>query len=83
MQRIDELTQSYEERAVDLLALDEALTKLARTHPELAQLVELRFFAGLTIDQVAKTLDISPATADRHWAYARAFLYHELQSRDD
>lgn len=64
--------------SLDLLALDEALDKLAREEPTKAELVRLRYFAGLTLDQAAKTLEISAATADRHWAYARAFLYHEL-----
>jgi RNA polymerase sigma factor (TIGR02999 family) len=65
---------------LDLLALDQALAKLAQEDASKAELVKLRFFAGLTLDQVARTLGISPATADRHWAYARAFLFHELQN---
>jgi RNA polymerase sigma factor (TIGR02999 family) len=67
--------------ALDLLALDEALAKLAEEDAVKAELVKLRFFAGLTLDQVAKTLGISPATADRHWAYARAFLYQAVHGR--
>ena len=67
---------------IDLLALDEALAKLAERDAMKAELVELRFFAGLTLDQAAETLDISPATADRHWAFARAFLFHEIRGRD-
>jgi len=63
---------------LDLLALDEALAKLTAEDAPKAELVELRFFAGLTLEQAAATLGISPATADRHWAYARAFLYHEI-----
>lgn len=66
---------------IDLMALDESLGKLAGEDPAKAELVKLRFFAGLTLEQAAKTLDVSPATADRHWAYARAFLYHEIQGR--
>jgi len=58
----------------ELLALDEALQKLAATDPLKAKLVELRYFAGLTSDQAAEVLGISPTTADRHWAYARAWL---------
>jgi RNA polymerase sigma factor (TIGR02999 family) len=58
----------------ELLALDEALDKLAEEHPEKAQLVELRYFAGLTADQAAAVLGVSPSTADRHWTYARAWL---------
>ena len=65
---------------IDFLALDEALAKLAEEDAAKAEIVKLRFFAGLTLDQVARTLEISPATADRHWAYARAFLYREMNT---
>lgn len=58
----------------ELLALDEALTQLAAQDARKAQLVELRFFAGLTNDQAAAVLGISPTTADRDWAFARAWL---------
>lgn len=61
-----------------LLALDEALTKLSADDPQLAKLVELRYFAGLTIDQAAKALGISPRTAKRNWAYGRAWLRREI-----
>lgn len=68
------------ERSDDLLALDEALEKLAAKDARKAQLVELHFFAGLTLVQAAETLGISPATADRDWAYARAWLFRNLQN---
>ena len=58
----------------ELLALHEALDRLAEKHPEKAELVKLRYFAGLTADQAAAALGISPTTGDRHWAYARAWL---------
>ena len=58
----------------ELLALHEALDRLAEKHPEKAELVKLRYFAGLTTDQTATALGISPSTADRHWTYARAWL---------
>ena len=58
----------------ELLALHEALERLAEQHPEKAELVKLRYFAGLTADQSAAALGISPSTADRHWAYARAWI---------
>jgi RNA polymerase sigma factor (TIGR02999 family) len=58
----------------ELLALNEALEQLAAEDPVKASLVELRYFAGLTNDQAADVLGISPSTADRHWAYARAWL---------
>jgi RNA polymerase sigma factor (TIGR02999 family) len=59
----------------ELLALNEALEQLAIEDPVKARLVELRYFAGLTSDQAAEVLGISPSTADRHWAYARAWLH--------
>ena len=62
----------------DLVALDEALGKLAAQDPVKARLVELRYFAGLTGEQAAEVLGISPSTADRHWAYARAWLRAEV-----
>ena len=60
--------------AEELLALDDALTQLAAMDARKAQLVELRFFAGLTSDQAAAVLGISPTTADRDWAFVRAWL---------
>jgi RNA polymerase sigma factor (TIGR02999 family) len=63
----------------DLLALDEALTRLAVTDGTAAELVQLRYFAGLSLPETAQTLGISPRTADRLWAYARAWLHRELQ----
>ena len=65
----------------ELLALDEALDKLAASDPLKAKLVELRYFAGLTGEQAAEVLGISPTTADRHWAYARAWLQAEVRGR--
>ena len=64
-----------------LLALDELLVKLAAIKPDHAKLVELRFFAGLTSDEAAEALDISPATADRMWRYARAWLRAEMNQQ--
>jgi RNA polymerase sigma factor (TIGR02999 family) len=62
----------------DLLALDEALTKLAAADPQAAQVVQLRYFAGLSIPEAAKSLGVSPRTADRLWAFARAWLLREV-----
>jgi RNA polymerase sigma factor (TIGR02999 family) len=62
----------------DLLALDEALTRLARVDRAAADLVQLRYFGGLSIAEAAEVLRVSPRTADRLWAYARAWLYQEL-----
>lgn len=67
------------ESDAELLALDEALRKLAEADPQKARLVELRYFAGLTGEQAAEALGISPTTADRHWAYARAWLQAEVR----
>ena len=66
------------EAQVDILELDEALTQLALDHPEKAKLVQLRYFAGLTLVEAATALSISTATADRYWRYARAWLAHRL-----
>jgi RNA polymerase sigma factor (TIGR02999 family) len=66
------------ERSAELLALDEALTRLAVADPRKAQLVELRHFARLTVDEAAAALGVSPATADRDWSFARAWLHREL-----
>jgi RNA polymerase sigma factor (TIGR02999 family) len=65
----------------ELVLLDEALQKLADADPIKARLVELRYFAGLTADEAAQVLGISPATADRYWAYARAWLRNEVRGR--
>jgi len=62
----------------DLLALDEALERFAKIDPAKAELVKLRYFAGLTLEEAGRMLGISPATADRHWAFARAWLYKEI-----
>lgn len=62
-----------------MLALDEALTKLESEDADLARLVELRYFTGLTVDQAAEMLDVSPRTVKRNWAYARAWLRREME----
>jgi RNA polymerase sigma factor (TIGR02999 family) len=68
---------------LDLVALDEALDKLAARDPDRAKLVELRFFAGLPMPRVAEVLGVSLATAERRWAYARAWLLAELGAGTD
>lgn len=67
----------------ELLALDDALTRLANRDPVKADLVKLRFFAGLTIPEAAATLGISVATAERYWTFARVWLYAELNGEID
>jgi RNA polymerase sigma factor (TIGR02999 family) len=66
-------------RADDLLALDEALHKLAAQDPEAAQVVQLRYFAGLSVEEAARALGLSRASAYRHWTFARAWLLRELR----
>lgn len=61
-----------------ILALDEALSRLAERFPAQAEVVKLRYFAGMTVREVAACLDMSVATVERHWAFARAWLYSEL-----
>jgi RNA polymerase sigma factor (TIGR02999 family) len=72
-----------EDRSEALLALDEALTRLEDRWPEKAQLVKLRYFAGLTIPEAAHALKVSVATAERHWTFARAWLHAQLSPTDD
>ncbi len=64
-----------------LLHMDDALNKLAAEDPEKAELVKLRFFAGLSIPDAAQAMGLSESTAKRHWAYCRAWLYDELTQR--
>ena len=64
--------------SLDLLAMDEALSRLAETEPAKAELVKLRFFAGLTMPEAAAALAISLATAERYWTFAKSWLYAEL-----
>jgi RNA polymerase sigma factor (TIGR02999 family) len=79
---LDRLELSAEETPSDILALDEALDKLAAEEKTAADVVTLRYFGGLTIQQAAAVLDISVRTANRHWAYAKAWLYQQLSRPD-
>lgn len=65
-----------------LLDIDEALTRLEKDHPDKAQLVKLRFFAGMTNAEAAAVIGISPATAQRHWTFARVWLFSELDGQE-
>ena len=67
------------EDQVDVVAIDQALTRLATLNPRQSRIVELRYFAGLTEEEIADTLDISARTVRRDWNLARAWLYRELQ----
>lgn len=75
----DELPPSLPQPQEDLLALDEALHKLSVAHPQAAELVQLLYFAGLTLPEAAETLGVSPRTAGRLWAFARAWLRREIE----
>jgi RNA polymerase sigma factor (TIGR02999 family) len=77
-QDLDAVSVAAPERSDDLLALDEALQRLTVADAQAAELVKLRYFAGLTLPQAAEVLNVSPRTADRLWAYARAWLLREL-----
>ena len=81
-QELDEAQLGAPELCEDLLALDEALNALAEKDPMKAELVKLRHFAGLSIEQAAQALGISPTTANRYWAYARAWLHQEIARGD-
>lgn len=70
---------ALEEYPAELIELDELLQRFAAIDPQKAELVKLRFFAGLTLKQAAEVMHISLSTAGRHWAYARAWLYNELK----
>ena len=77
---LDEAAILSDERAADLLALDEALSQLASLDPRKSRVVELRFFSGLTIEEVAEVLKVNPKTVARDWAMARAWIHRELAS---
>jgi RNA polymerase sigma factor (TIGR02999 family) len=80
---LERLVPSGEGAAHDVLALDEALDRLTNEEPAAAQIVKLRYFGGLTTLQAASIMGVSLRTANRHWVYARAWLYRELNSHED
>ena len=67
-------------RPLDLIALDDALNDLAHLDPEQGRIVELRFFGGLSIEETAEVLRLSPATVKRHWTTARIWLYQQMSA---
>jgi RNA polymerase sigma factor (TIGR02999 family) len=79
---LDDVDVAADSHSVDVLAIDEALTRLASEDPVKAQLVTMRYFAGLSVQEAADALGISRATADRYWAYARTWLYCELGGKE-
>jgi RNA polymerase sigma factor (TIGR02999 family) len=80
MVTLDEAVVAAEERSIDLIALDQALERLAVEDPRQAKVVELRFFGGLSVEETGLVMDISPATIKREWTMAKAWLYSQLQS---
>jgi len=80
---IEEALAFGQEQSADIVALDDALTELARLNPRQSQVVELRFFGGLTEDEIAVALKVSPRTVRNDWRLARAWLYRELNKGKD
>jgi RNA polymerase sigma factor (TIGR02999 family) len=75
---LDDAVEMPKQRDLDLVALDDALESLAKVDPQQGRIVELRFFAGLSIEETAEALRISPATVKRDWVVAKAYLYREM-----
>jgi RNA polymerase sigma factor (TIGR02999 family) len=80
---LDEAMNLSKERAADLVLLDEALERLAEIDPRKNRVVELRFFGGLSVEETAETLEVSPQTVMRDWKLAKAWLYHEIKNEGD
>lgn len=79
---LDDAVVVSQQRAADVVALDDALKQLAEIDPQQSRIVELRFFGGLTIEETAEVLGLSPATIKREWSTAKAWLYHELSQNE-
>jgi RNA polymerase sigma factor (TIGR02999 family) len=77
---VEEVEIAFEAQDSELLDVHEVLDKLAAEAPQKAELAKLRYFVGLTFEEAAEVLGISVATAKRHWAFARAFLYEAIQA---
>ena len=77
---LEEGVAAAPERDVNLLAIDEALTRLETVDPEKSRMVELRFFSGLSIEETAEVMGVSPRTIDRQWQTAKAWLYREIRA---
>lgn len=75
---LDEALVVSQQKASEVIALDEALKQLALIDPRQSRIVELRFFGGLTVEEAAEVLHVSPVTIKREWSTAKAWLYHEL-----
>ena len=79
---LDENLVFTEERSADFVALDEALTELEQIEPRMSRVVELRFFVGLSVEETAEVLNVSPFTVHRDWRFAKAWLYHRVRKAD-
>jgi len=79
---LEEGVAAAPERDVNLLAIDEALTRLETVDPEKSRMVELRFFSGLSIEETAEVMGVSPRTIDRQWQTAKAWLYREIAAAE-
>lgn len=79
---LDEAVLVTEARSEELLALDEALETLTAQDPRKSQIVELRYFGGLTVDETAEFLEVSPRTVEREWTMARAWLYRAINGEE-
>jgi RNA polymerase sigma factor (TIGR02999 family) len=80
---LQDMSSATEVAAEDLLSIDEALARLAQRNPSKAELVRLRFYAGMSVPEAAEVLGISVATAERFWTYARSWLYCELDTGEE
>jgi RNA polymerase sigma factor (TIGR02999 family) len=80
---LDEAITIHEDRSAELIALDDALKSLAKIDPRKSQVVELRFFGGLSAEETAEELKVSQRTVEREWRLARAWLYRELRGKDE
>jgi RNA polymerase sigma factor (TIGR02999 family) len=78
---LEDTSEVGSDRAADLLALDDALDALARVDPRKVQVVEMRYFGGLSVEETADVLKVSPVTVMRDWSTAKAWLYRELGGR--
>jgi RNA polymerase sigma factor (TIGR02999 family) len=78
---IDDVTGLFKKKDLDLIALDEALKTLAEMDPQQSRIVEIRYFGGLSIEETALALGISPATVKREWSAAKAWLHREIKKQ--
>jgi len=74
---------AFRTRSVDMVALDDALNELAKLDQQQSQIVELRFFGGLSIEETSRALNLSSTTVKRHWATARLWLHHRMAITED